>query len=310
MTENFADIINEEQLIQKHKKERKELQAQIQSLKKSIGKGNKKQKKDVTEEISRLELNLDKRQNEELINFKLSEVKLTEQINVKENLNTANETNEKEIQNTNEDEINQVPQQKTSKAQRRREKKANEEKERNQRIINEEAGNIFGKRNIEMMSIKNILVKREFKLHEIASDGNCLYNAVAHQLKVIGLTSMGFRDLRTKTALYLRENMNDFLPFIANSESEDLLTPEEYEKYCENVAKTSAWGGAVELQVLSKILQCPIEVIQATGAPYIVGDEFDAMKKLTVTYHRHMYELGAHYNSVTKHNPGERSEEF
>lgn len=146
--------------------------AQIQSLKKSIGKGNKKQKKDVTEEISRLELNLDKRQNDELMNFKLSEVKLTEQINVKENLNTANETNQKEIQNTNEDEINQVPQQKTSKAQRRREKKANEEKERNQRIINEEAGNIFGKRNIEMMAIKNILVKREFKLHEIASDGN------------------------------------------------------------------------------------------------------------------------------------------
>lgn len=29
MTENFADIINEEQLIQKHKKERKELQGKL-----------------------------------------------------------------------------------------------------------------------------------------------------------------------------------------------------------------------------------------------------------------------------------------
>lgn len=309
MTENFADI-NEEQLIQKHKKERKELQAQIQSLKKSVSKGNKKQKKDVTEEIARLELELDKKQNEELVNFKLSQVNLNEQINEKENAETVDQTetaNEPEI--TNAVEKDKAPQ-KMSKAQRRREKKANDERERNQRIIEEEAGNIFGKRNMEMLAIRNILVKRDFKLHEIPSDGNCLYNAVAHQLKVIGSTPLGFGDLRTKTAIYLRENMNDFLPFIANSESEDLLTPEEYEKYCDNVAKTSAWGGAVELQVLSKILECPIEVIQATGAPYIVGDEFDAMKKLTVTYHRHMYELGAHYNSVTKHTPSDQPEDF
>lgn len=305
MTENFADIINEEQLIQKHKKERKDLQAQIQSLKKSIGKGNKKQKKDVTEEIARLELDLDKRQNDELVNFKLSEVKL-EQIDRKESTNE----NLDQSENADEKEEQQVMPQKISKAQRRREKKANEERERNQRIIDEEAGNIYSKRNMEMIAIRNILMKREFKLHEIASDGNCLYNAVAHQMKVKGLTPLGFSDLRTKTATYLRENMNDFLPFLANSESEDLLTPEEYEKYCDNVAKTSAWGGAVELQVLSKILECPIEVIQAQGAPYVVGDEFDAMKKLTVTYHRHMYELGAHYNSVTKHNPGEQPDEF
>lgn len=120
--------------------------------------------------------------------------------------------------------------------------------------------------------------------------------------------------------------MSDFLPFIASSKSEDLLSPEEYEKYCDNVAETSAWGGAVEvflfssaeaesakemylfiiflfifqLQVLSKILECPIEVIQATGVPYIVGDEYEEIKKIILTYHRHMYELGAHYNSVKK----------
>ena len=70
---------------------------------------------------------------------------------------------------------------------------------------------------------------------------------MAHQLKVLGLTPLGFQDLRMKTALYLRENMNDFLPFITSSTSEELLSPEEYEKYCENVAETSAWGGAVEV---------------------------------------------------------------
>lgn len=72
---------------------------------------------------------------------------------------------------------------------------------------------------------------------------------MAHQLKINGETPLSLDDLRTKTAGYLRENMNDFLPFLSNPDSEDLLTPEEYEKYCNDVAETSAWGGAVEVNV-------------------------------------------------------------
>lgn len=72
---------------------------------------------------------------------------------------------------------------------------------------------------------------------------------MAHQLKINGETPLSLDDLRTKTADYLRENMNDFLPFLSNPDSEDLLTPEEYEKYCNDVAETSAWGGAVEVNI-------------------------------------------------------------
>lgn len=56
----------------------------------------------------------------------------------------------------------------------------------------------------------------------------------------------------------------------------------------------------IQLQVLSRILERQIEVIQATGTPYIIGDEFSKKKRIILTYHRYMYELGAHYNSVTK----------
>lgn len=80
-----------------------------------------------------------------------------------------------------------------------------------------------------------------------------LYNAVAHQLKINGETPFSLHDLRTKTADYLRENMNDFLPFLSNPDSDDLLTPEEYEKYCNDVAETSAWGGAVEVSIHCKL---------------------------------------------------------
>lgn len=284
-------ILTEEELTQKHKKERKELQAHIQTLKKSICKGDKKKKKEVAEEIGHLEENLEKRQADELNAWRLAHVTLNDQ-------QTEPAQVSKEVDEDNS--CLEQPTHRISKAQKRREKKAIAEKERNQRIIEQEALNIFGKRNVEMEAIKEILSKRNLMIYEIPSDGHCLYNAVAHQLKINGEIPLSLDDLRTKTADHLRENMNDFLPFLSNPDSEDLLTPEEYEKYCNDVAQTSAWGGAVELQVLSHILKCPIEVIQATGTPYTIGDEYNNIKKVTLTYHRHMYELGAHYNSVTK----------
>ncbi|OAD55629.1 OTU domain-containing protein 6B [Eufriesea mexicana] len=292
----------EEELIQKHKKERKELQAQIQILKKSICKGDKKKKKEVTEEISHLEEALDKKQEEELITWKVTHFNIN---NVK-NKNTENISNKSTKNNTNNKEYEQ-PTHRISKAQKRRDKKANAEKERNQRIIEQEALNVFGKRNTELQTIKKILCDRGLMIYEIPSDGHCLYNAVAHQLKIIGETPLNFHELRTKTATHLRENMNEFLPFISTPDSDDLLSSEQYEKYCHDVAHTSSWGGAIELQVLSHVLKCPIEVIQASGAPYIIGDNYNNEKKMILTYHRHMYELGAHYNSVTKYVKGDES---
>ncbi|KAG5322405.1 OTU6B Deubiquitinase, partial [Pseudoatta argentina] len=289
--------ITEEELTQKHKKERKELQAQIQTLKKSICKGDKKKKKEITEEIGRLEERLDKRQSEELNTWRLAHVTLSDK-----------ETEPEEAsQEISKDNCSEQLAHRISKAKRRRERKAIAEKERNQRIIEQEALNTFGKRNVEIEAIKKILSERELMIYEIPSDGHCLYNAVAHQLKINGETPLSLHDLRIKTADYLRENMNDFLPFLSNPDSDELLTSEEYEKYCNDVAETSAWGGAVELQVLSRILKCSIEVIQATGAPYVIGDEYTNSKKVILTYHRHMYELGAHYNSVTKYVQDEES---
>lgn len=287
--------LTEEELLQKHKRERKELQAQIQILKKSICKGDKKKKKEIAEEIARKEENLDKKQDEEMTRWKVSRVTLndndTEAENVEEKHCEENDIDSKESEN--------IPQ-RISKAQRRRHKKENAEKERNQRIIEESAFEEFGKRNVETQSIKKILYERDLMLYEIPSDGHCLYNAVAHQLKILGEIPLSLHDLRMKTAIYLRKNKNDFLPFISNPDSDDLLSPEQYEKYFNDIVETCAWGGAIELQVLSRILERQIELIQATGAPYIVGDEFSKNNRIILTYHRYMYELGAHYNSVTK----------
>lgn len=220
--------------------------------------------------------------------------------NLKLSVLTVNDLPVKETVILPKDDQQTVQTTRISKAQKRRDKKANEEKERNQRIMEQDALNVFGKKHLETEAIKKILEERDLMIYDIPTDGHCLYNAIAHQLKILGEIPLGTHDLRLKTALLLRENIDDFLPFLSNSDSQELFTVDEYEKYCDNVASTCAWGGAVELQALSRVLQRPIEVIQAIGGSYIVGSEFTEPKKILLTYHRHMYGLGAHYNSVTK----------
>lgn len=74
---------------------------------------------------------------------------------------------------------------------------------------------------------------------------------MAHQLKLIGDTPVDHNDLRKKTANHLKKNMENFLPFIENPNSTDeLLTSQQYEKYCDDVAETTAWGGAVEVNLI------------------------------------------------------------
>lgn len=106
---------------------------------------------------------MEKRQAQELNTWRLDHVTLNEpqaeSTQVDEEIPKNNNYSEQSIQ-------------KISKAQKRRDKKANAEKERNQRIIEQEALNVFGKRNVETETIKKILSERELMLHEISSDGN------------------------------------------------------------------------------------------------------------------------------------------
>lgn len=62
---------------------------------------------------------------------------------------------------------------------------------------------------------------------------------------------------------------------------------------------------------MSHVLKRPIEVIQAKGPVIIVGEEYKdkGFCPVTLTYHRHMYGLGEHYNSVTQFK-NENKDEF
>ena len=56
----------------------------------------------------------------------------------------------------------------------------------------------------------------------------------------------------------------------------------------------------VELLALATVLGRPLTVIQGEGQESLVVGSDQKGEHLTLTYHRHMYGLGEHYNSVIK----------
>lgn len=57
-----------------------------------------------------------------------------------------------------------------------------------------------------------------------------------------------YMSMRAAAAQYMREHPDDFLPFFVSEVNDDaMMSPEEYEKYCVTVEKTSEWGGEPEV---------------------------------------------------------------
>lgn len=61
------------------------------------------------------------------------------------------------------------------------------------------------------------------------------------------------------TSDFLRENSVDFLPYLSHPDTGEMLTEQQFQEYCDQVANTPAWGGQIEviLQVESLFFPFP-----------------------------------------------------
>ncbi|XP_062986992.1 deubiquitinase OTUD6B isoform X1 [Elgaria multicarinata webbii] len=278
-----------ELLARRQRKEKRELQAKIQGMKNTVPKNDKKRRKQLLDDVTKLEAELERRHREEL--EKLKET-LPEQNKVcVEDFSATINIARLELEGTE-----QIQPPRLSKAQKRRDKKAALEKEREERIAEAEIENLTGARHLESQKLAHILAIRQLEIKQIPSDGHCMYRAIEDQLKE-QQNSWSVATLRSQTAEYMRSHGDDFLPFLTNPNTGDLYSQEEFEKYCYDIANTAAWGGQLELRALSHILKTPIEVVQMDSPPIIVGEEY-SRKPLILVYMRHAYGLGEHYNSI------------
>lgn len=205
---------------------------------------------------------------------------------------------------------NQPDQPKSSKSTRRREKRAQQEAARDQRI-QEEQSNIVSDRVIENEKLEKKLEPLGLSVTEIKPDGHCLYRAIEVQLAILsgGSSPYSYQELREMVAAYMRKHTSDFLPFFLSENavedrSDDSLA-ERFESYCKEVESTAAWGGQLELQALTHCLRKHIMIFSGSFPDVEMGKEYksngetgSSNSSIRLSYHRHAFGLGEHYNSV------------
>ncbi|KAJ7156020.1 hypothetical protein C8R43DRAFT_998853 [Mycena crocata] len=169
----------------------------------------------------------------------------------------------------------------------------------------------------EERDISRVCDELKLQIHEINPDGHCLFSAVADQLRflsIIPAPQATYAHLRVAASTYIYTHPDDFLPFLPSAVGEDgagsfdpgLMSPQEFEQYCATIRDTAIWGGEPEILALSRAFNVPIHVVQGGQPPVVIhnptGSSTDAQvtdeRVVRISYHRRMYGLGEHYNSL------------
>ncbi|XAR61529.1 Ubiquitinyl hydrolase 1 [Bertholletia excelsa] len=294
------------EMLSRHRKEVSQLQDKEISMKKAAAKGSKAEqkakKKQVEEDISRLSAKLKEKHAEELASLGYS----------------SGDGNGCEKGNTDSlvraiagvSVSNQPNHSKPSKSVKRREKRAQQEAAREQRI-QEEQDNIVSDRMIENEKLERKLNPLGLKINEIKPDGHCLYRAVEDQLAFLsgGSSPYTYQELREMVAAYMRKHTSDFIPFFLSEnmtdEDSDHSLTETFENYCREVGSTAAWGGQLEVGALTHCLKKRITIFSGSFPDVEMGKEYESENgvgssnpSIMLSYHRHAFGLGEHYNSV------------
>ncbi|KAJ3155550.1 OTU domain-containing protein 6B [Geranomyces variabilis] len=303
-----TEILEDQQA--RHRKEIKDLTGKITALKKTVG-GNKQKKKDVQTQAARMERELSERQAREtaelLAQLEPAAASATAAIEAT-NVTAANTIAEAEVTGLADGvealdvgagaagEAGGERKKRPNKAQLRKQRKI-EEFEAMRRAAAEEAANSVNTKEVEDEAIAELLAPMNLRVKQIPPDGHCMYSAIADQLGVhAGDHTKTYKEMRILAAGFLRSHPDDFIPFLVNSNG-DMFTNEEFALYCNEVEGSAAWGGQTELQALARALGRPIHIVQAGTPTLVVGEQFTS-EPLFVSYHKHAYGLGAHYNSL------------
>lgn len=153
-------------------------------------------------------------------------------------------------------------------------------------------------------------------MRDIPSDGHCLYRAIADQLQTLQISidrsvlsskieirdhgQVDYRALRIVAAQHLRSHAIEFAPFLGIDPESDSAS---YEAYCGKVESDSLadWGGQLEIRALVEALNVSVAIYSADSVSPLVmtpSSSLPSVGELKISYHRHLFTLGEHYNSV------------
>ncbi|KAF5859498.1 hypothetical protein ETB97_002799 [Aspergillus alliaceus] len=324
-----------EELLAKHRKEQKDLQARITQKKKSA---TKKTRRGINEECDRMQSELSDRHQAEIAELNgepAQPVDGLEDLNLngsEEDEKLKDQTDDSQHPPSMNNSLDTSSATSESSAPSPRPKKPNRQKARLARraaeqaaqsaIAAEEASKQTDHRGNEKDVMDGVFKRLGLKQIEINPDGHCLYSSIAYQLEMLGLGLKpdperivlksptqsridtvasprhdGYRAVRAVTADFINEHQDDFVPFME----------EPVEQYTRKIKLTAEWGGQLELLAIARAYGVEINVIQGDGRiEKIEGDtqEYDEEEKrkrvIWLAYYRHTYGLGEHYNALMK----------
>ncbi|KAJ1900576.1 OTU protein [Kickxella alabastrina] len=315
-----------EDLEARHRREKRDLAATITAMKKTVPKGDKRKKKDVTAKIVELEDQLSSRHASEVKSFVDPPTKTADDAHALADavatVAIADSPPPKDIhdqeQHQHQHQQNVTPPMglygtsmgtqptilgtKKNKTKLRQQRKA-EEMRRLQDEAATEAEGMVDVAAIESETIDRLVAADGLAVHDINADGHCLYSAFADQINTYHGGAAAYQDMRKRAADYMRQHQDDFIPFMAH-ENGDMFSNADFDTHCDRIVSTADWGGHQEITALSHALQTPVLVYQ-TGMPVLrIGDDVYYDKDpIKLSYHRHAYGLGEHYNSLRKLAP-------
>ncbi|KAG5418614.1 OTU2 [Candida metapsilosis] len=297
-----------DELVQRHKKENKDLIATITGLKKQA---TKKTRKSVLSKCQELEDNLKRKHAEELAALEnpdgqnekeeLTPEQLLAQISIKDTQEPAKEEPTKE-EPTKEESSETQPGPKRRNRQKERLAKRNAEIERMKAEAKEEMADSVDYRQIEIKSMEQELFTNNLELHEIKPDGHCLFASIQDQLQQRHDTDKTIQELRDLSAEYMLSHKDDFIPFLIVEQTGEIR---DIEEYCHELRSTAMWGSDMEILALAKKFQCCIAIHMAGAATLRINEEANTTAdaegnvkpELHLGYYKHSYGLGEHYNS-------------
>ncbi|KAJ2720451.1 OTU protein [Coemansia sp. Benny D115] len=324
MSANPAETSLEE-LKARHRKENKELVAKVTALKKTVSKGDKRKKKEVSAEIAVLEAELSARQASEIKELE-SLASHQPEATVADDLtkavaelglaSTDSQKGDTENDAASEGAVGQqgglygsgilgqarLPgggSGKKNKAKLRQQRKA-EELRRQQEEAEEEASGMVDLAAVENENLSRLAAENNLCIKDIRADGHCLYSAFADQMNTNHGQNTTYQDMRRLASEHMRSHQDDFIPFFAHDNG-DMFSNADYSDYCNRVANSAEWGGHQEITALSHVFKVPVLIYQTDMRPLSIGEEYmDTKEPVRLSYHRHAYGLGEHYNSLRK----------
>lgn len=287
-----------EELQTKHKKELKQFETDkriaLKKVKGTAGKGKKGK-----EALAKAEQEWDSK-FEELTTKHKNEIDALQGDAAVEEASSAVEQKEKtakEPELSEEEKAKLAKEKALAKKLRKKKNKLAQEKAREEEIAREMA-NAPNPRQMEIDAIMELyLSKLNYKIEEVAADGNCLYRAVAKQMELMD-QEFDYSHIRSLCADELGAKREDYEPFADLSD----MKVDNFDDYVEKVRDSNEWGGHLELRALSHKLNKTIVVYSTEGALEIKaeaeGQDDDEENVIRLSFHRNYYALGEHYNSV------------